>query len=78
MTDTETPTEFMSHWLDLADDIAAICRKLELEPTHVAEITIRPADAEALVYLNNSKGKKYVDPETGAIAMGRLKFKVRT
>jgi len=60
----------------LQEPVAEICRRLGVKYNRVAQITIRPGDAEVVCYLERD-GSMYIDEETNKAASETLSFKVR-
>jgi hypothetical protein len=85
---TKTDEQREAEWndrIDLSDPIREICERLReicerlgFKNTDVGHIDFTPGETTITVYLNNNHGSKYVDPDTGEVAMQTLTFKTRS
>ena len=76
---TSTPFHMLQEPIDLGDLMAAICDRLDLDPPHLAELTLTPKEATARIYLRReTDGAKYVDIATNTVACGIKKFHIST
>lgn len=66
------------HVFDVHDAVEELCRILGLDPSHVAELVLRPNEARATFYLVNDDGRKYVDPLSNAAALGQRTYRITT
>jgi hypothetical protein len=48
--------------INIGKEVAAICKKLGLEPSFTQSIHITPTQAEVVTYLKNENGSKYTEP----------------
>lgn len=64
--------------IDIHDPLLDICKRLGLEYNFVSEITWRPREASAIVFLKGDEGQKYVIDETGEPATETIHFRVMT
>jgi hypothetical protein len=78
---TKTDEQREAEWndrIDLSDPILEICERLGFKNTDISHIDFTPGETTITVYLNNKHGSKYVDPDTGEVAMQTLTFKTRS
>jgi len=54
------------------DLIAQICERHGLEPNHVRSLTVDTRHIEFEVFKLNDNGKKYIDHDTGMVALYRV------
>lgn len=69
--------------IDISAEIAALCEKFGVVYENVAEMILRPTEAEVTVYKLNENGSEYVvldkgAPDYGEAAVDNLRYSVRT
>lgn len=64
--------------IDISEPMKALAGALELDYRNVSELRIKPDEVEAIVFLENDRGKKVVDSASGHVVMTTRKIPVRT
>lgn len=63
--------------VDIHDEVWSLCEKLDLNPVDVLQLDISPTSVSAAV-CKLKNGSKYVDPDTGEVAIDVRQFEVVT
>jgi hypothetical protein len=63
--------------INVSKEVRAICALLDLDPRLVASLDIRPSTIEAVVFLTNEDGHKYVEGPNEIPAQETKRFEVR-
>jgi hypothetical protein len=48
--------------INIGTEVAAICKKLGLEPSFTKSIHLTPTQAEVVTYLKDDQGRKHMEP----------------